>query len=691
MEELSYFDSAPMFIASWDENFIPLKINRRTLEIYGLETMEDFISKGFDLLPPTQPDGVPTRDYWYRNLKLAFENGSATFEFVIRRAMEEIVYTEVTAVRSEINGRLVVITYGNDVTKLRRTQILSQISHEIRMPITAMLGISEIQMQDRNLPLEAGEAFSKIHSSGKALLKLVDEALDMSKIEAGKMELINERYEVASLVSDVAQVNLVYIGNNKQINLIVDIDENIPAYLIGDELRVRQILNNLLSNAIKYTDAGSVRLEMRLAEASGGPGFINLVVTIRDTGCGMSQAQVDSLFAYRFSRGMGLGMPITYNLLKLMNATVRVKSEEGMGTEITVVLPQKTGSEETLGADNSRNLKNFNVSALSKIHKLSFKPEPMPYGRVLVVDDVEINLYVAKGLMGLYLLEVDTAESGFAALNKLKQGEVYDIVFMDQMMPEMDGIEATKLIRDLGYEQPIVALTANVVMEQAAGLKDVGFSGYLTKPIDINLLNNCLIRFIRDKQPQKILDAVAEMDLSAKPADHSRHLIDSFLRDAKRAMGTLTDILQNLNEENIKLYTINTHAMKSALANIGETGLSEFASVLEQAGRVNNTAVIRTRTGQFLERLKGVVESITPEEEPETADEDTAFLKEHLLTILTACEEFKQSAAKKAMRSLEEKTWTKQTKTTLSELSEYLLHADFEQAALLARETAELL
>ena len=388
-----------------------------------------------------------------------------------------------------------------------KSAFLSNMSHEIRTPMNAILGITEIQFQNDNLEPDIKEAFDKIYNSGDMLLGIINDILDLSKIEAGKLELIIDNYEVASLINDAAQLNVMRIGS-KPIRFDIEVDELLPCVMKGDELRVKQILNNLLSNAFKYTQEGTVKLSV-FPEKGADPDGNDTILTFRvsDTGQGMTEEQIDRLFdeyarfnlqANRTAEGTGLGMSITQNLVRMMNGEISVKSEPGKGSEFTVRIPQETGGKEVLGRDLAENLRQFRVSSREQMKRVQITREQMPYGSVLIVDDVETNIYVAKGLLSPYSLKVDSADSGYAAIEKIKAGCVYDIVFMDHMMPIMDGIEATVIIRNMGYKGCIVALTANALAGQAELFMENGFDDFISKPIDLRQLNTVLNKYIRD-------------------------------------------------------------------------------------------------------------------------------------------------------------------------------------------------
>jgi CheY-like chemotaxis protein len=236
---------------------------------------------------------------------------------------------------------------------------------------------------------------------------------------------------------------------------------------------------------------------------------------ISDTGVGMSKEQVEKLFdAYsrfnsdenKFIEGTGLGMNITYNLVRMMNGNIDVESELGKGSKLKVNLLQKVENpNEVIGENAIKNLKELRLSS-SRQKKAQIVYESMSYGSVLIVDDIESNLFVAKGLLAPYDLSIDTACDGFQAIEKIEDGKIYDIIFMDHMMPQMDGVKTTKIIRDLGYQAPIIALTANAIVGQADVFLQNGFNGFISKPIDIRELNAIINKFIRDKQSPEVKD-----------------------------------------------------------------------------------------------------------------------------------------------------------------------------------------
>jgi len=593
----------------------------------------------------------------------------------------------------------------SDMRTQQKSNFLATMSHEIRTPLNAILGMTEIQIQDASHPPSTSEAFIKINNSGNLLLNIINDILDLSKIEAGKLELVPVKYEVARLINDIIQLNYIrYVS--KPIDFKIEVDENIPSFLIGDDLRIKQILNNLLSNAFKYTDDGEVTLSVSAeCVGRGGAVIVTLIFQVSDTGQGMTSEQVGKLFdeytrfnmeANRTTEGAGLGMTITRNLVDLMYGKINVKSAVDEGTSITVRLPQKTdgiGISGIIGKEMAENLRQFKLNNSIQSKKAQITREYMPYGSILIVDDVETNLYVAKGLMTPYGLKIDLATSGFEAIDKIKEGNNYDIVFMDHMMPKMDGIEATKQLRKIGYTKSIVALTANALAGHAEMFLRNGFDDFISKPIDIRQLNTTLNKLIRDKQPPEVIEAAqkekAEMNKKQDPGQGFQQadsqLAKIFARDAERAVDIIQNSIRNdLNDEkDIQMYIINVHAMKSALANIGEKELSNTAFRLEQAGREKDINVILSETGEFLEKLNAVINEIKSKEEKNELTEDSQdaiiLLKEKLQIIKEACDGMDKKTIKSTLNGLKEKTWSQKTNEVLNLIEEHLLHSEFDE------------
>ena len=495
---------------------------------------------------------------------------------------------------------------------------------------------------------------------------------------------------------------------SKPISFKLDVDEDTPLMLYGDELRIKQILNNLLSNAFKYTNEGSVNFSVFFAkDAAGKPAKdqnnVTIIFRISDTGQGMTPDQVSklgseysrfNLEANRYTEGTGLGMNITRNLIKLMNGELDIESTPGKGSIFTVSLPQVCVDDESIGKEMTDNLKQLNIANTVKIRTVQVKREFMPYGRVLIVDDVETNLYVAKGLLAPYGLSIDTAMSGFEVIEKIKSGNVFDIIFMDHMMPKMDGIEAAKIIRGLNYTKPIVALTANALAGQAEVFMNCGFDDFISKPIDIRQLNVTLNRLIRDKMPPDVIKAAREQKDKLfgywNKTSVDTQLAEFFIRDAKKIAKILETIYINKcrGNDDISMFVINVHAIKSALANVGETNLSSEAAKLEQAGRDKNIKSILSELPAFLEMLFVVIQKFESKENKNAIDGagDSELLKEKLQEIRAACTIYNKKAAKDTLVELRRKTWPSEISKWLGEIAEYLLHSDFDEAVKIIEE-----
>jgi CheY-like chemotaxis protein len=408
--------------------------------------------------------------------------------------------------------------------------------------------------------------------------------------------------------------------------------------------------------------------------------------------------------ANRTTEGTGLGMSITLKLIQMMNGKFSVESKVGKGTTVTVRLPQRNvgiGVSGTIGKELAEDLQKSRIHSMSQMKKVQITRTPMPYEKVLIVDDVDSNLFVAKGLMTPYGLSIETVTSGFAAIEKIKSGAVYDIVFMDHMMPKMDGIETTKIIRKMGYEHPIVALTANALTGQAEVFIENGFDGFLSKPIDIRQLNASLNKLIRDKQPPEVIAAAWRqrgLDIGADiTSDTSLNpqLAEIFVHDAEKAIEILESIHANKlrKTDDVQMFVINVHSMKSALANIGETEISGIAQKLELAVRGGNVDVITDETPAFLDELRAVIEKIRPKEYDrvgEITDEDDAYLKQKLADLQAVCATYDKKAAKEIVTELRQKIWPHPVKELLENISGHLLHSDFEEVEKLAKDYSHL-
>jgi len=690
--------------------FEALDCNRAAIELFGFLSKEEACMDFRFIFAKDQSRARAVRNEIFSKARSALMDGYTRFEHDNYHKDGSVIPCDITMVRVQYRGESVLACYLDDmrevknmIKELRRidvaeeenrakTRFLARMSHEIRTPMNAVMGITDIELQKDHHPPETEEAFMRIHNSSNILLGIINDILDLSKADAGKMEILPTVYEISNLVVDTIQLNQVTTGN-KPLALRLEIDENIPEHLIGDDLRIKQILNNLLSNAFKYTQEGEVVL--RLSVYQDEPDEILLLAEVEDTGQGMTKEQVRNLFSEEYTRfnseanrlieGSGLGMMITQQLVNMMGGEVKAESVLDVGTVFIVQIPQRISKgTKPLGKDGVTNLQELKQLSTKRLRKTS--REIMPYGRVLVVDDVESNLFVAKGILQPYKISVDVVSSGLEAIRCVENGEEYDIIFMDHMMPKMDGIEATKIIRELGYTKPILALTANALKGVSKMFLENGFDGFLSKPIDIERLDSFLTRFIKERRPAEEIEAARK-----EQASNLSELYDVFLIDANRARGIIASTLEKekFDASDFKVYTTQVHAMRSALINIGQAGLSGFATSLEKHGLENDETAIRTNTPRFLEELDALIESINVASEEvgddDIQDEDSEFVSAMLEELALACDDYDVEKAKEILATANEKKFSKKTRELLKEISNNLLFGDFDEAAALAR------
>jgi len=693
----------------WVGNFSPdgISLNEETFprKLLVPESLKPQFSDGIFIVQPLFIENQ-SLGYFINTVSsydgVIYEDIRSTISYALKSILqfEEMIKTQQRVLESIEQSRILTLQKeAAQAASEAKSQFLAIMSHEIRTPMNAILGIAEIQLQDRTLPVLTKEALERIYNSGDLLLGIINDILDLSKIDSGKLELLYLQYDIASLIHDTVKLNILRY-DNKPIDFKLTVCEKIPSVLIGDELRIKQIMNNLLSNAFKYTQEGQIELTITSEPQENSSG-INLIMCVSDTGQGMTEEQVRKLGdkfsrfnmeANRKTEGAGLGMNITRNLVQMMNGEISIESTPGMGSAFTICLPQECATSDPIGTELAENLMQQNIKNTVKIRSAQIKQDFMPYGRVLIVDDVETNLYVARGLMAPYGLSVDTVLSGFKAVDKIREGSRYDIIFMDHMMPKMDGIETAKFIRDYGYNYPIVALTANALAGHAEMFMKNGFDDFISKPIDVRQLNSVLNKFVRDKQPPEVL-AEAKKQKNSLYASGSHNiaiepqLAEFFVRDAKKALDVLNYINENKSRINndLSAFIINVHSMKSALANIGESELSIKALELEQAGRDQKINLIFSLLPDFIKYLQKIIDKHNPPEDDETEEEDLAYLQEKMLVILEACLSFDKKTAKEALTSIKQKTWKHSTRDLLYTISEHLLHSGFDEISSIIR------
>lgn len=526
---------------------------------------------------------------------------------------------------------LVDITYEEEllerlrVSDRAKTDFLTNMSHEIRTPINGIMGMNSILLrQIDTLPREKiAEYAGNMQRASRTLLAIVNDILDISKIESGKMELLCEGYELASLINDCYTI----VASNckkKNLDLYMEIDENLPSILYGDDVRIRQVVNNFLSNAVKYTKRGHVILKISYSRIDKES--INLHIDVKDSGIGIQKKDMENLFQ-NFTRleehknrnieGTGLGLSLTKRLVDMMHGEVLVESRYGEGSTFTAIIPQKVICEDGIG-DMKQIFENYELSVGAMM------PVPQFAGvHILVVDDMEMNRIVAKEMLLQTGAIVDVAGSGEEGLTLMKE-QHYDLIFMDQMMPDMDGIATFEEMKRMNHQNkttPVIAMTANAVKGAKEMYLQHGFADYISKPIFEEKMWKILERFLVDKQTEAVekknsdggaeenkkslqerfpyLDTEQGMSVCMEDEDFYLKILKVYLKDE------MVDTLQQDYEAgDWAQYQIHVHGLKNVSANIGAMGLSGQFKGLEYAIKnhdIPDTVYIRSHHDKVME------------------------------------------------------------------------------------------
>ena len=460
----------------------------------------------------------------------------------------------------------------------------ANMSHEIRTPINTIIGLNEMILRE-DISDEIAENAINIQNASKMLLTTINDILDLSKLESGKLEILPRQYEISAMFSDL--VNLIWIrAHQKNLEFKVDIDPELPSMLYGDEVRIKQVVSNMLTNAVKYTEAGSVTLIAKSERVA--PDVILLRVSVEDTGKGLRKDSLNDLFSSfkrvdetesRNIEGTGLGLTISKQLMDMMGGTISVDSVYHKGSVFTIELRQRIVNSRPIGIINFAAQKQ---PGYRERYKQSFIA---PDARILVVDDNNMNLMVAAKLLRDTRVKVDTAESGRECLKKTGEN-FYHVILMDHMMPDMDGEAAMKAVhaQTRGYCQktPILALTANVMSNAEQVYRDMGFDGYLAKPINASLLEASLLKYL----PQELIEYTAE---EASSGEEDANMVNQVNTARKRKVAVTADCICDLPRDLLEQYQISlmytyVHTREGRFCDISEVSSDSLLAYLRTEG-----------------------------------------------------------------------------------------------------------
>lgn len=587
-----------------------------------------------------------------------------------------------------------------------KTNFVSNMSHEIRTPMNSIVGITEILLRSRHSPKEQ-EYLLNIQSSGRVLLTIINDVLDCSKMEAGKMQLFDEPYDTCSLFHDL-RISMENRIGHSGLELIYDIDQDIPCKLKGDMGRIRQVIINLVNNAIKYTEKGSVRFSVHVRQKNTDK--VMLYYEVADTGIGIRKEDQKILFdafqrvemdRNRYVEGTGLGLTISQNLVNMMGGVIEVESEYGKGSRFFFTIEQTIIDPTPVSAVNYNGQKD-NVTE-KEAECLFIAPE----AHILLVDDNELNLVVAKELLKPLRMQIDTAENGLQAV-KMVRGSQYDLVLMDHMMPVMDGIEAAKAIRALPEDKyqklPIIALTANAMVDARKEFLNAGMNGFVAKPIDFARICNQLklwlpkdlVRDVPKEEAKKLLaDDLSDREIQPEDSQRgfsfeegvnhcgSKAALMKTIRIFYRTIDSKADkIEQCLKEGLISDYVVEVHALKSSALLIGAVPLSEAAKELEGYGKQGKTELLEEKTPDLLAMYRDFKDILKPYADKEEAARQEASNGEWcqaLQQIHQCIEQFDLDGVDRIMEKLEEYQIPECIRESMDQLRVYVADVSMEE------------
>jgi signal transduction histidine kinase/HPt (histidine-containing phosphotransfer) domain-containing protein len=588
-----------------------------------------------------------------------------------------------------------------------RSKFFAKMSHEMRTPLNAVIGLSEMALEEDGMSEETKENFEKINSSGSSLLALVNDILDISKIESGKFRILPVEFDTSGMIGDAIFQNIMRKGE-KPIEFELNIDENLPVRLFGDDIRIKQILNNLLSNAFKYTMEGIVEFNVKRSPSEND--MIKFTASIRDTGIGIKKEDMANLFSdyiqmdaktNRKVEGTGLGLSITKMITEMMGGTISVESEYNKGSIFTVSIPLKPVGADVIGPEVAGQLQSLQYHTAHH-HKKKISRISLPYAHVLIVDDTLTNVDVAKGMMKPYRMQIDTLTSGIAAIEVIRDEKVkYNAIFMDHMMPIMDGVEATRIIREeIGTEYaktvPIIALTANALAGNEEMFLSRGFQAFIPKPIEIKRLDEIINQWVRNEEQEKLYnqqitvngkkfidprtgkdrrsgrrdrrkgidrrlfkEKVKDIDVNKglkrfrEDTDIYLKIMKSFTTNTKLLLDTMKDV----NEDNLADYAINVHGVKSSCRGICAEEIGNRAEELEKAAKTGDLSFVKVNNGAFIEDILNMISNIEEvlsdgTEKVEKLKKEKPY-KEALEKLKTACDNFQTEEIDNVMKEIE--------------------------------------
>lgn len=491
-----------------------------------------------------------------------------------------------------------------------KTDFLSSMSHEIRTPLNAIVGFS--QCIDNAVTLEEAKEDAKdIVMASQNLLEIVNGILDISKIEADKMEIVNTEYNLREILDNLTKLIIPRIGE-KDIELKTDFAKDLPDVLYGDSGKVKQVITNILTNAAKYTEKGEINFKVSCVNEKNN---CRLIISISDTGRGIKQEQIDKLFT-KFQRleedrnttveGTGLGLAITKRLVEMMGGKIVVSSVYGSGSTFTIYLNQEIR--------NSLYEKDTTIE--DKVLKFDNK-------RVLLVDDNKLNLKVGTKILKEYSLDITCVESGFECINKIENNNKFDIILMDIMMPKMGGVETLKRLKQIdNFNTPVIALTADAIQGKANKYLEVGFNGYLSKPIDNDELKKILSKYLdykEEKKEEKVIEEVSKLDINYLKendidVDNGVELLGSidmyndtlkdFLIECETRIPKMKEHLHNGDANN---YAILAHSMKSDSKYLGFKKLAQISLDHELKGKDGNIEYIKEHYQELMDEVNKVI------------------------------------------------------------------------------------